>query len=67
MHAFPSNNDMDSLLKQVRNERHGGLTFQIARLFTWIFKIANFLRVIWFDAIYAIGVSLLLPWLFGLI
>jgi hypothetical protein len=65
MHAFPSNQDTENLLNAVKNEKKGGLTLFAARCFSWIFKVANFLRVIWFDAIYAIGISLLLPWLLG--
>jgi hypothetical protein len=67
MHAFPSNQDTENLLNAVKNENRGGLTLFAARCFSWIFKIANFLRIIWFDAIYSIGISLSLPWLFGLL
>ncbi len=65
MHAFPSNDDMVALVDQVKAHKSGGFTLWIARIFSWVFKIANALRVVWFDAIYAIGVSLLLPLVFG--
>lgn len=38
-----------------------------AKLFAGLLKIANALRVIWFDAIYAFGISMLLPWLVGVL
>jgi len=34
--------------------------------FAVLLKIANFLRVAWFDAIYAVLVAALLPLMFGL-
>jgi hypothetical protein len=67
MHAFPSNDDMNAIVNEVKNEKAGGFALVFAKFFFWVFKIANALRFIWFDAIYAIGASLLLPWLFGFI
>jgi hypothetical protein len=38
----------------------------VAQAFALLFKIANFLRVVWFDAIYAVLVAAFLPLMFGL-
>jgi hypothetical protein len=65
MHAFPSKDDMDNLVQQVSSHGRGGPAFQVARVFSLVFRLANLLSFFWFDAIYAVGVSLLLPWLFG--
>ena len=65
MHAFPSNEDMNALVGMVSVQQKGGITLAIAKIVSWVFKIANALRFVWFDAIYAVGVSLLLPWAFG--
>ena len=65
MHAFPSNDDMDNFVKEVKNAKQGGILLVLAKIFAGLLKIANTLRIIWFDAIYAFGVSMLLPWLVG--
>ncbi len=65
MHAFPSNVDMENFVQEVKNAKQGGILVVFAKIFTGLLKIANALRVIWFDAIYAFGVSMLLPWLVG--
>ena len=65
MHAFPSNEDMANIVQAVKNAEQGGLLLLAAKLFAWFFKIVNALRIIWFDAIYAVGISLILPFLFG--
>jgi hypothetical protein len=38
----------------------------LAHGFAVLLKIANFLRVVWFDAIYAVLVAAFLPLMFGL-
>lgn len=65
MHAFPSNDDMENFVQEVKNAKEGGILLMFAKLFAGLLKIANALRVIWFDAIYAFGISMLLPWLVG--
>jgi hypothetical protein len=76
MHAFPSNDDLENfveqvklenMVKEVKKEKGGVLLLFFARIFAWFLKLANALRVIWFDAIYAFGISMLLPWIFGLL
>jgi hypothetical protein len=65
MHAFPSNDDMENFVQEVKNTKKGGILLIFAKLVAGLFKIANVLRIIWFDAIYAFGISMLLPWLVG--
>ena len=65
MHAFPSNDDMENFVQEVKNAKQGGILLIFAKFFAGLLKIANALRVIWFDAIYAFGISMLLPWLVG--
>lgn len=61
MHAFPSNEDMKNFVDQVKNAQEGGLLPILAKLLARIFKIANALRIAWFDLIYAFCISLVLP------
>jgi hypothetical protein len=65
MHAFPSRQDAASLTAQVREARGHGVTLLLARCASALITLANALRVIWFDAIYAVGVSLVLPLMLG--
>ena len=65
MHAFPSNQDMQNYVQAVQIETEGGALLWLARAFAAIFRLANALRVIWFDLLYALGVGMLLPWLLG--
>lgn len=65
MHAFPSNDDMDNFVQEVKNAKEGVILLIFAKIFAGLLKIANALRVIWFDAIYAWGVSMVLPCLVG--
>jgi len=39
----------------------------LAKAFSLPFAVANALRIIWFEAIYAIGVALVVPLLVGLL
>jgi hypothetical protein len=65
MHAFPSRTDAASFAAQVQDAHGGGLTVILARTASGLITLANALRMIWFDAIYAVGVSLLVPLLLG--
>ncbi|OGQ04558.1 MAG: hypothetical protein A2W61_00440 [Deltaproteobacteria bacterium RIFCSPLOWO2_01_44_7] len=65
MHAFPSNEDMKNLVDNVKSAKQGGLLLLVAKFFAGLLRVANALRVIWFDAIYAFGIIILLPLLFG--
>jgi len=67
MHAFPSNEDMENLLAEVKGAKQSGPLLWSAKLFAGILRLANALRVFWFDAIYAVLASLALPWMFGLL
>ncbi len=63
MHAFPSNEDMNAFLYTVKTTRSKGILYWCSWIFSWMIKIANFLRAGWFDLIYATGISLILPFL----
>lgn len=65
MHAFPSRQDAANFTAQVKAAHGSGLTLTLARGFAGVIGVANALRVIWFDALYAIGVSLVVPLLLG--
>ncbi len=65
MHAFPSNDDMENFVQEVKNAKQSGILLISAKFFAGLLKIANALRIIWFDAIYALSISMFLPWLAG--
>lgn len=56
MHSFPSDHDMSHIHEASRSAiKDGGSFFHyLAFPFVWLVKIANVLRVIWFDALWAI-------------
>jgi Putative zincin peptidase len=66
MHAFPSAQDMRNFVDEVRKNREGGMLLVFAKLFSGLMRVANGLRIVWFDLLYAVGVSMLLPWAFRL-
>lgn len=66
MHALPSNHDAREFSLQVRDARGNGPLLWAAKLFQGLLTLANLLRVVWFDLIYAVGVAAALPILFGL-
>lgn len=63
MHAFPSHVDMENFEDQVESQEKFSLWIIPARFFSTIFMLARMLSIVWFDAIYAVGVSLLFPFL----
>jgi hypothetical protein len=65
MHAIPSRQDAASFTAQVKEARGQGVTLLLARAVSGLIALANALRIVWFDAIYAIGVSLAIPVLLG--
>lgn len=65
MHAFPSNDDMENFVHEVKESKHGGLLLVFAKLFAGFFWLANKLRFFWFDFFYAVGISMILPLIFG--
>ena len=67
MHAFPSNHDIDGFVDLVEERRGDGILAIVAQLFAWVFKIANALRIVWIDLIYAVLLSMTLPLAFGLL
>jgi hypothetical protein len=67
MHAFPSSADMANFNALVQNAGTRGLPYFVGKFFSGLFAIANVLKFFWFDAVYALMVTFLLPWLlFGL-
>ena len=67
MHAFPSNEDMESFLQAVKNTNQKGILLIFAKIFACLIKVANFLRCAWFDFFYALGISMILPGLITLL
>lgn len=65
MHAFPSNDDLNNFMDSLRSSAKLTLTYIISWPFVLIIKIANALRVLWFDLIYAVGLAWILPVLFS--
>ena len=63
MHAFPSNTDMKNFVDQMHLAAYKGPFYYLGRLFQGLIYLANGLRIVWFDAFYAAGVALLLPFL----
>jgi hypothetical protein len=61
MHAFPSAQDLDNFHQQVKSAHGFSPLLVFSAIIGVIFKIARMLSVIWFDAIYAFGVALLVP------
>lgn len=68
MHAFPSNEDVKNFLdvfKQLKKGATQNILYFICQIIALIFRLANFLRIIWFDLIYAMIVSMTLPLFLG--
>ncbi|HLP87419.1 MAG TPA: hypothetical protein VK184_02290 [Nostocaceae cyanobacterium] len=64
MHAFPSNEDVKNFLdvfKKIKKGATQNILYFLCQIIGLIFRIANFLRIIWFDLIYAFIVSMMLP------
>lgn len=61
MHAFPSETDMYALDEQCIQQKQASIWLFLSKIFGFVFALARLLSVVWFDAIYAFGVSILLP------
>lgn len=61
MHAFPSNQDMDNFVNVVKAGKKVGLLYLVAIPFALIVKLANVLKFLWFDLIYAVAISFVIP------
>jgi hypothetical protein len=62
MHAFPSTVDMSTFRASVKQIHGDGSVYaKLAVVMVGFFKIINLLRFVWFDGIYAIAISLLVP------
>jgi hypothetical protein len=67
MHAFPSNEDASNFLMEVKENKGRSILYYISGLFAVLLRLANSLRFIWFDLVYAIVISLFLPSIFGML
>ena len=62
MHAFPSTGDAEALISSVLKNDHVNILFKIITFpFIIAIYIGAFGSVIWLDAFYALGVSMVLP------
>jgi hypothetical protein len=66
MHAFPSAQDAQNFIDAVDASGRGGLLYAAAKAFQLLVRAANALRFVWFDFIYAVGITLLAPALIAL-
>jgi hypothetical protein len=66
MHAFPSAQDAENFSRAVRASGRHGLRFAVATVFQFLVRLANMLRIVWFDFLYAIGIAWLVPGLIAL-
>jgi hypothetical protein len=67
MHAFPSNQDMNNFIHEAKKLKTKRFSLLFIFFLAILFKIANSLRFFWFDAFYAFGISLFLPWVVGIL
>ena len=61
MHAFPSNEDAASFAASVKRMNRKGILYLVAIPFAGLVALANVLKIFWFDLIYAVGLSYILP------
>jgi len=66
MNAFPSKEDIANFLEETKNAERTPLLV-VSKGFAVLLSLANALSAAWFDVLYAFGVSMLLPWIFGLV
>ncbi|UYY57749.1 metalloprotease family protein [Sphingomonas sp. S2-65] len=67
MHAFPSNHDAEAFVLHAEERRGASsIVATLAQLFAWLLKAVNALRIVWIDLFYAVALSMLLPFAFGL-
>lgn len=63
MHAFPSNEDMANLQMKIEDlkyaDQRNWFFYILARILSFVFMIANVLRFVWFDLIYAVLVMMI--------
>jgi len=61
MHAFPSNQDAKNFEAVVDATGKHGLLYWVSKAFRGLIFVANLLRMVWFDLIYAVAVAWVLP------
>jgi hypothetical protein len=66
MHAFPSGHDMRNFSDAVHASRGRGLLYVVAKGCEALIRLANALRIVWFDLIYAVAVAWIAPGLIAL-
>lgn len=64
MHAFPGNQEILDFTELMNKQRKNLLYFAV-KILTSLLKIANFLKIIWIDLVYAIMIILLVPYFQG--
>jgi hypothetical protein len=62
MHAFPSETDMDAYTAIIKSFGKRGLPYFFGNFLSGLFSLADGLRFVWFDAIYAFAIAWLIPW-----
>lgn len=63
-HAFPSNVDINNFIQQLEKACGDKVLLSLSKGVAAVFKLANALRVFWFDLIYALMISKVLPVVF---
>jgi hypothetical protein len=58
MHSFPSNADIANFNAVVKSQANRGLPLYVGQYFGLVFAVANVLRIVWFDVIYAVLVAM---------
>jgi hypothetical protein len=61
MHAFPSPQDAENLCAAVGASGRRELCYAVAKVFQFLVRIAQVLRFVWFDFVYAVVVASLIP------
>lgn len=59
MHAFPSNDDIQNFVEDMKEEKIRGLFYFTALVFKGLIVTANALRFFWFDLFYAFGLAII--------
>ncbi len=68
MHAFPSHEGLNSLVDHMKKEKQGfNLLYLLALPWVLLMRIGIFLKVLWFDAIYAIILAAVPSFFIGLL
>lgn len=61
MHAFPSNQDARNFMQVIESTGRRGPLYFISQIFRGLIFVANILRMVWFDLIYALAIAWMGP------